>query len=76
MQVKRTCMQRTRIDDFLSLSFPTFPIGKIASYVVLGKLEIRDAGLRNPRRKIIQLRVVRKIYVSICKDNSYNRRSR
>jgi hypothetical protein len=70
MQVKRTCMQRTRIYNFLSLSFPAFPIGKIASYVVLEKLEIRDAGLRNPRQKIIRLRVVRKTYVSICKDHS------
>jgi hypothetical protein len=46
MQVKRTFMQRTRIYNFLSLSFPAFPIGKIASYVVLEKLEIRAAGLR------------------------------
>jgi hypothetical protein len=63
MQVKRT-----RIKNLFSLSFPTFPIGKIASYVVLEKLEIRDAGLLIPRRKITRLRG--KTYVSICKDYS------
>jgi hypothetical protein len=68
MQVKRTCMQR--INNFLSLSFPAFPIGKIASYVVVEKFEIRDAGRRIARRKITRLRVVRKTYVSKCKDNS------
>jgi hypothetical protein len=56
MQVKGTYMQRTRINNFLSLSSPPFPIRNIAaSYVVLEKFEIQDASLRNRRRKIIQL---------------------